>query len=73
MPCHGVRRAIAALLAACGGGDEPPAASSALTQGGDPWVPPALRVPPSAASPRGAALAARVRAKIAERDRDVYR
>lgn len=45
----------------------------ALAQGGDPWVPPALRVRPSASSPRGAALAARVRAKIAERDRDVYR
>jgi hypothetical protein len=30
-------------------------------------------VPPSAASPHGAALAALVRAKIAARDRDVYR
>jgi hypothetical protein len=50
-----------------------PVDRSALAQGGDPWVPPALRVPPSAASPRGAALAARVRAKLAERDRDVYR
>jgi hypothetical protein len=50
-----------------------PVDRSALAQGGDPWVPPALRVPPSATSPRGAALAARVQAKIAERDRDVYR
>jgi len=31
------------------------------------------RVRPSASSPHGAALAARVQAKIAERDRDVYR
>ena len=46
---------------------------SALAQGGDPWVPPALRVPSSDPSPHGAALAARVQAKIAERDRDVYR
>jgi hypothetical protein len=46
---------------------------SALAQGGDPYLPPPLRIPPSAASPRGAALAAQVRAKIAERDRDVYR
>jgi hypothetical protein len=46
---------------------------SALAQGGDPWVPPASRVRPSASSPHGAALAARVQAKIAERDRDVYR
>ncbi len=51
----------------------PPLDRSALAQGGDPWVPPALRVLPSATSPRGAALAARVRAKIAERDRYVYR
>jgi len=46
---------------------------SALAQGGDPWLPPALRIRPSASPPRGAALAARVQAKIAERDRDVYR
>jgi len=50
-----------------------PVDRSALAQGGDPWLPPALRVRPSANSPRGAALAARVQAKIAERDRDVYR
>ena len=50
-----------------------PVDRSALAQGGDPWVPPALRVPPSATSPRGPALAARVHAKIAERDRNVYR
>jgi hypothetical protein len=36
-------------------------------------VPPALRVRPAASSPRGAALASLVRAKIAARDRDVYR
>jgi carboxypeptidase C (cathepsin A) len=46
---------------------------SALAQGGDPYVPPALRVRPAASSPRGAALASLVRAKIAARDRDVYR
>ena len=45
----------------------------ALAQGGDPVVPRALRVAPQAPSPRGAALAERVRAKIAERDADVYR
>jgi carboxypeptidase C (cathepsin A) len=45
----------------------------ALAQGGDPWVPPALRVPPLAPSPSGAALERLVRQKIAERDRDVYR
>ncbi|HSC64965.1 MAG TPA: hypothetical protein VLD35_15090, partial [Caldimonas sp.] len=45
----------------------------ALAQGGDPWLPPASRVRPSTTSPRGAALAARVQAKIVERDRDVYR
>jgi len=50
-----------------------PVDRSALAQGGDPWVPPAARVRPSASSPHGAALAARVQAKIAERDRDVYR
>ena len=46
---------------------------AALAQGGDPIVPRALRVAPQAQSPRGAELAERVRAKIAERDRDVYR
>jgi carboxypeptidase C (cathepsin A) len=45
----------------------------ALAQGGDPIVPRSLRVAPPAPSPRGAELAERVRAKIAERDRDVYR
>jgi carboxypeptidase C (cathepsin A) len=44
-----------------------------LAQGGDPFVPRALRVAPPAPSPRGAELAERVRAKIAERNRDVYR
>jgi carboxypeptidase C (cathepsin A) len=55
----------------------PPATSavdrSALAQGGDPYLPPALRVPPTASSPRDAALAARVRDKIAAHDRHVYR
>jgi hypothetical protein len=46
---------------------------SALAQGGDPIVPPGLRVPPATSSPRGAELAARVREKIAAHDRDVYR
>ncbi|HEY2188270.1 MAG TPA: hypothetical protein VGH48_06895, partial [Caldimonas sp.] len=55
----------------------PPATSAvdrrALAQGGDPYLPPALRVPPAASSPRGAALAARVREKIAADDLHVYR
>jgi carboxypeptidase C (cathepsin A) len=55
----------------------PPATSaadrSALAQGGDPVLPPALRVPATTSSPRGAALAARVREKIAAHDRGVYR
>jgi len=42
-----------------------------LAQGGDPYLPPALRTPPATSSPRGAALEARVREKIAARDRDV--
>ena len=44
-----------------------------LAQGGDPYLPPALRVAPLAPSPTGAAFEALVRRKIAERDRDVYR
>ena len=46
---------------------------SALAQGGDPYLPPALRVTPSAPSPSGAALKALVERKIAERRADVYR
>ena len=46
---------------------------SALAQGGDPYLPPALRVAPSAPSPSGAALKALVERKIAERRADVYR
>ena len=45
----------------------------ALAQGGDPVVPRALRLAPQSPSPRGAELAERVRAKIADRNRDVYR
>jgi len=45
----------------------------ALAQGGDPVVPAALRALAPTRSPRGAELAERVRAKIAARDRDVYR
>ena len=45
----------------------------AQAQGGDPWIPPALRVAPRAPSPSGAALERLVRQKISERDRDVYR
>jgi len=44
---------------------------SALAQGGDPVVPPTLRALTPTRSPRGAALAARVRAKL--EGRDVYR
>lgn len=50
-----------------------PVDRSALPQGGDSWLPPAMRTRPSASSPHGAALAARVQAKIAERNRDFYR
>ena len=46
---------------------------SALAQGGDPYLPPALRVAPNAPSPSGAALRALVERKIAERRADVYR
>jgi carboxypeptidase C (cathepsin A) len=46
---------------------------SQLAQGGDPWLPPALRVAPAAPSPSGAALKALVERKIAERKADVYR
>ena len=46
---------------------------SALAQGGDPYLPPALRVASSAPSPSGAALKALVERKIAERRADVYR
>ena len=44
-----------------------------LAQGGDPYLPPALRVAPNAPSPSGAALRALVERKIAERRADVYR
>ncbi|MGZ5187349.1 MAG: hypothetical protein ACXWCO_19825, partial [Caldimonas sp.] len=53
--------------------EAPPAERSALAQGGDPYLPPALRVAPREASPRGAALQALVERKIAERRADVYR
>ncbi len=46
---------------------------SGLAQGGDPYLPPALRVAPTAPSPSGAALKALVERKIAERSADVYR
>ena len=46
---------------------------SALAQGGDPYLPPALRALPSAPSPSGAALKALVERKIVERTADVYR
>ena len=46
---------------------------STLAQGGDPYLPPALRVAPNAPSPSGAALRALVERKIAERRADVYR
>ncbi len=46
---------------------------SALAQGGDPYLPPALRIAPAAPSPSGAALKALVERKIAERRADVYR
>jgi hypothetical protein len=67
LPAAAPRQAIATAMPST------PVDRSALAQGGDPWLPPALRVRPSASSPRGAALTARVQAKIAERDRDVYR
>ena len=46
---------------------------NALAQGGDPYLPPALRIAPTAPSPSGAALKALVERKIAERRADVYR
>jgi carboxypeptidase C (cathepsin A) len=46
---------------------------STLAQGGDPYLPPALRVAPAAPSPSGATLKALVERKIAERRADVYR
>ncbi|MEO8523699.1 MAG: peptidase S10 [Caldimonas sp.] len=51
----------------------PGADRSALAQGGDPYLPPALRIAPAAASPRGATLKALVERKIAARRVDVYR
>jgi len=45
----------------------------ALAQGGDPYLPPTLRVAPRTASPRGAALKTLVDRKIAERLADPYR
>jgi len=44
-----------------------------LAQGGDPFLPAALRMLKPTASPEGAALSELVRTKIAERDRSVYR
>ena len=44
-----------------------------LAQGGDPYLPPALRVAPTSLSPRGAALQALVARKIAARAADPYR
>ena len=44
-----------------------------LAQGGDPWVPPALRVAPAAPSPDGNALKALVERKVAERRASPYR
>ncbi|MEP7301970.1 MAG: peptidase S10 [Caldimonas sp.] len=46
---------------------------STLAQGGDPYLPPALRSLPATPSPSGAALRALVERKIAERRADVYR
>ena len=46
---------------------------SALAQGGDPYLPPALRIAPTAPSPSGMELKALVERKIAERRADVYR
>ena len=46
---------------------------SALAQGGDPYLPPALRIKPATPSPSGAALKALVDRKIAERKADAYR
>ena len=45
----------------------------ALPQGGDPVVPADKRVRPATSPPRGAALEALVRAKLAARGRDAYR
>ena len=45
----------------------------ALAQGGDPYLPPGLRVAPTSLSPRGGALQALVARKIAARAADPYR
>jgi hypothetical protein len=77
VPASGVRTALRApgpKAAAAGvAGSATEIDRSTLAQGGDPYLPPALRVRPAASSPRGAALESLVRAKIAARDRDVYR
>jgi carboxypeptidase C (cathepsin A) len=77
-PANAIRRDTARNPAANVRGAQamvaPPAAGrSALAQGGDPFVPPSLRIAPSAPSPRGEALKALVDRKIAERTAEPYR
>jgi carboxypeptidase C (cathepsin A) len=50
-----------------------PSQPGELVQGGDPWVPPALRVAPAGPSPHGPALKALVDRKVAQRRASPYR
>ena len=68
-----VRAAASAPTIGTAAATTPEVDRSQFAQGGDPWLPPAQRAPRAARAPRGAALAAMVRAKVAARDRDVYR
>jgi carboxypeptidase C (cathepsin A) len=75
-PLWAARTAAATRSRASAAPSRPPFATidrSAIAQGGDPVVPPSLRVGTATPSPRGAALAERVRAKIAARDPVVHR
>jgi carboxypeptidase C (cathepsin A) len=71
-----LRAAVAAASAPAVGTAAVPAPAvdrERLAQGGDPYVPPAQRVRRATVAPRGAELETAVRAKLAARDRDVYR
>ena len=60
----GTRGFIALMLAAAAAGAQ--ASPAELPQGGDPYLPPALRQAPTQASPSGAALQAKVEQKLRE-------
>jgi carboxypeptidase C (cathepsin A) len=76
VPGRPAPRAISGVASAVMAGPSTPSVGPdrrSLAQGGDPYLPPALRVAPTAPSPSGAALKALVERKIAERRADVYR